>query len=332
MNNTKNLSILLLLSILCTDLQAKDQYFVLDRGVMPFTLSVNEPYRWLLPDGTPVGKPNQLTDNEGRAFVTKEGDQNDYLLDLMQGRFSVHVDPKCWEGELENFRKCAKITEKIKGCSLFKCQNEASGSFVDNYRTKSNRRSAWVLADLGEKEADKIINKEIESIVKIDYSDMAKNLAHGFAKCPQVDLNPPSAEADRLYQEAVNLPRNSDEQETAFIESAKLGFWRAASNLVNTAIANEDFESAHLITAWLIKRNAPSAHSKLAMTIDAISSNENASGAPTVLMKKLALKSAQAGDPNSMLSVGKELQAQRDHAELGGKLVGCAIAKRPDLK
>ncbi|ATE61526.1 hypothetical protein CCZ27_17585 [Thauera sinica] len=160
---------------------------------------------------------------------------------------------------------------------------------------------------------------------------MTSAMEKSLANCPKVDMKAPNPEAEALYQRGLGEPMGSEEGEVAFIEAAKLGYWRAASNLVTIALQYEDIESAYLITAWLIKHKRPSAYSKLAMILRDIISNDVDGPVNTKdLGNKLQLKSAMAGDPNSMLEVGKKIQSS-GHPKLGSKMIECARILRPDL-
>lgn len=331
MKSIKLLLILLGCFSIHIDLHAAEQYFVLDAGVRPFTPMVGEPYRWLLPDGTQLGKPKRLTDKQGRAFVTKALNQEEYLLDLMWGRFKVHVDPKCWKGAPENFQKCAKIIGRIEGCKMFECKTTPPVNFIDDYLQKNTRRSQWVLAEISEKEAEELVENEIQALEKPKLSELIAAAEKDFVNCPAVDMKAPNPKAEALYQKGMEAPMGSEEGEVAFIEAAKLGYWRAASNLVLIALEKEDFESAYMITAWLIKHKAPSAYNKLAMTLHVIISNEADEPVNTDAPgDQLLLKSAMAGDPRSMLEMGKKLQSS-GHPELGSKMIECSRILRPDL-
>jgi len=203
-------------------------------------------------------------------------------------------------------------------------------SEMTDFQQKSIRRTKWALAEISEKKAKDLIDGELNALNKLTLSEMIVSAEKSFANCPAVNMKAPSAKAEALYQKGSSAFR-SEEGEIAFIGAAKLGYWRAASNLVTIALENEDFESAYIITAWLIKHKAPSAYSKLATTLRAtISYNSGHSVNMGSMESKLQLKSAMAGDPVSMFELGNKLLSSGS-PELGNKMVECAKILRPDL-
>jgi hypothetical protein len=201
---------------------------------------------------------------------------------------------------------------------------------MSDYLQKSTQRSQWVLAEISVKKAKDLVDREVNALNKLTLSEMIASAEKSFANCPTVNMKAPNARAEALYQKGISAPR-SEEGEIAFIEAAKLGYWRAASNLVSIALEDEDFESAYIITAWLIKHKAPSAHSKLAITLKTITSyyfgpSENTDS----IESKLQLKSAMAGDPVSMFELGNKLLSSGS-PKLGNKMIECAKILRPDL-
>ena len=207
-------------------------------------------------------------------------------------------------------------------------------SEMDDYWQKNTRRTQWILAEISEKKAKDLVDREINALDKLTFDEMISSAEKSFANCPAVNMKAPNTKAETLYQKGFNAPQYSEEREIAFIEAAKLGYWRAASNLVTIALENEDFESAYIITAWLIKHKAPSAYSKLAMTLHAITSyySEHSVNTDSIgsIGNKLQLKSAMAGDPVSMFELGNKLLSSGS-PKLGNKMVECARILRSDL-
>ena len=101
---------------------AMRQYIVLDAGVQPFTPLKEEPYRWLSAKGELINKG--LADEMGRAFVEPYKNETAYMIDLMWGRFRMHVPRDCWKVDPSLFAKCAETVEQVNGCSMFECKGQ----------------------------------------------------------------------------------------------------------------------------------------------------------------------------------------------------------------
>jgi hypothetical protein len=295
---------LLCSSLLLSSVHAVSKpYVVIGEGHLAYQ------YRWRLPDGTILKQG--MTDNHGRAFLINKPGNLNYILETTWGEYKVNIPSKCWKIAPNKFESCIYIsesedTEEVK-------QEAAASAKAEKEREDLRRlRIAWVEKEIPINQQIEIINTTLLEHKKWRDTPIAKFPDTTFL-CSVLTLPPPSNDArDSLYY-ALSLPEGRDRQ-LAYIKAAELGHWRAAAQLANAALNDEDWESAESIIAWLLKNNVPSGYTKLAEVIQSSAGYDGAviDESVTNLVTSLRWRASQLGDPlaQSQMSDYFEKQGQ----------------------
>lgn len=289
-----------------------------------------EPYHWDLADGTALVQG--LADDAARATVIPRAGQEDYVLEMLWGRFPVKVTADCWRRSAAQFENCAEIGPREDTRAQKEERAEDERKEVERKRRLA-ARTAWMRPAMAPRDIVSIISKAMDDQQSWIRTPAARLIADNFA-CDASNAGLPkiTAAAQEKYAQARRIGAYDAQAEPVLIEAAQLGNWRAVTTLFNVAMYGEDWESAQLLVAWLLQHEAPAGYNKLAELHGTIASYEHghASSADQDLVTALRWRAAQAGDPGAQRDMAEYFK-ERDPA-LSERLTRCALERFPDLK
>lgn len=286
---------------------------------------VEEPYQWLLPDGTVVREG--LSDEAARVAVAPMGDREDYLLEMLWGRFPVTVPARCWQLPAAQFESCVTMGPR-EDSAWQREQAEASGREEAERQQIRETRVAWASERVGTKRVPRILEAALAEHWRWLATDAGRADPDAFS-CGR--LKPAVAAAPS--QET--LPRRAmreggPDAVAAYAQAARDGNWRAAAGLFDAMLEDEDFESAQVIVAWLLKREIPAGYNKLGTLLAATTGYDGAAGDGGALVEGLRRHAAWRGDPAAQMELADLLEDAGDEAN-AARLRECAIAQNPAL-
>lgn len=286
---------------------------------------VEEPYQWLLPDGTVVREG--LSDEAARVAVAPMGDREDYLLEMLWGRFPVTVPARCWQLPAVQFESCVTMGPR-EDSAWQREQAEASGREEAERQQIRKTRVAWASERVGIKQVPRILEAALAEHWRWLATDAGRADPDAFS-CGR--LKPAVAAAPS--QET--LPRwamrdGEPDAVAAYAQAARDGNWRAAAGLFDAMLEDEDFESAQVIVAWLLKREIPAGYNKLGTLLAATTGYDGAAGDGGALVEGLRRHAAWRGDPAAQMELADLLEDAGDEAN-AARLRECAIAQNPAL-
>jgi hypothetical protein len=287
---------------------------------------INEPYIWRLSDGEILS--NGLSDAQGRVIVLRKAMRQDYVLEMLWGQFPVFVPTECWKRTPTEFVKCVRISPREDTAEV-QARKQA-----DHLRHKENIRLkeegvAWVSATLSVAKAQTLLQDTLESHRNWRKTPAGKlNAANFNCRPPTVPRITPAAEA--AFQKARNTPLNR--ARPAYIEAARLGHWRAAARLASVMLDDEDWESASMVIAWLLKHKVPAGYNKLADLLAVTGRYEDGQLSPSEHSTELSLRwrAAQLGDPVAQMTIANYFE-ETGNKEFARTLQACAMTHNPDL-
>ncbi|RQO32819.1 hypothetical protein DBR37_16080 [Herminiimonas sp. KBW02] len=295
----------------------------------PFYLQlaqINEPYIWRLSDGEML--TNGLSDAQGRVIVLRKAMRQDYVLEMLWGQFPVSVPTACWKLTPAQFIRCVRIGPREDTAE------ELARKQADRSRREENTRIkedgvAWVTATLSAAEAQTLLQDTLEAQNNWRKTPAgALNAANFNCRPPAVPSITPVAEA--AFENARNTPRNR--ARPAYTEAARLGHWRAAARLASGLLDDEDWESASMVIAWLLKHEVPAGYNKLADLLAVTGRYEDGQMSPSEHSIELSLRwrAAQLGDPVAQMTIANHLE-KAGNKEFARTLQACAKAHNPEL-
>jgi len=285
-------------------------------------------FRWLLPDGTVLKQG--MTDNHGLATLVQRPGGTDYILETTWGAYRVKVPNRCWKLKPENFASCVKVSPR-EDSEVQKQETEESNRNAQAERLRRELKATWMQKEIPADQQERLIQDTVAAHQAWMKTPAAEFPADGFA-CRLLDLPAPSAEATESFEQGKSLPRG-EKQEQAHIEAARRGHWRAVSRLANSAMEDEDWESAQPNIAWLLKNNIPSGYAKLADLIAATSAYDGAPVASSTkqLVTSLRWRAAQLGDPVAQSQMSQYF-TKTGRTQLAQDLLTCAQRQNPEIR
>nr|WP_295376263.1 hypothetical protein [Pseudoxanthomonas sp.] len=286
---------------------------------------VEEPYQWLLPDGTVVREG--LSDNAARVTVAAHESCEDYVLEMIWGRFPVKVPARCWTLPAAQFESC--VTIRPREDSAWQREQAESVERQDAARRQNREtRVAWAVEQVGAKRVPRILEAALAEHRRWLVSDAGRagpdvlacgRLKPALAAAPAQDTLPRRAMLD-----------GEPDAVAAYAQAARGGNWRAAGGLFDAMLADEDFESAQVIVAWLLKREIPAGYNKLGTLLAVTTGYDGAAGGGGALVEGLRRHAAWRGDPAAQMDLANLLEDAGDDAN-AARLRECAIAQNPAL-
>lgn len=286
---------------------------------------VEEPYQWLLPDGTVVREG--LSDEAARVAVAPMGDREDYLLEMLWGRFPVTVPARCWQLPAVQFESCVTMGPR-EDSAWQREQAEASGREEAERQQIRETRVAWASERVGIKQVPRILEAALAEHWRWLATDAGRadpdalscgRLKPAVAAAPSQETLPRRAMRD-----------GEPDAVAAYAQAARDGNWRAAAGLFDAMLEDEDFESAQVIVAWLLKREIPAGYNKLGTLLAATTGYDGAAGDGGALVEGLRRHAAWRGDPAAQMELADLLEDAGDEAN-AARLRECAIAQNPAL-
>lgn len=286
---------------------------------------VEEPYQWLLPDGTVVREG--LSDEAARVAVAPMGDREDYLLEMLWGRFPVTVPARCWQLPAVQFESCVTMGPR-EDSAWQREQAEASGREEAERQQIRETRVAWASERVGIKQVPRILEAALAEHWRWLATDAGRadpdalscgRLKPAVAAAPSQETLPRRAMRD-----------GEPDAVAAYAQAARDGNWRAAAGLLDAMLEDEDFESAQVIVAWLLKREIPAGYNKLGTLLAATTGYDGAAGDGGALVEGLRRHAAWRGDPAAQMELADLLEDAGDEAN-AARLRECAIAQNPAL-
>lgn len=286
---------------------------------------VEEPYQWLLPDGTVVREG--LSDEAARVAVAPMGDREDYLLEMLWGRFPVTVPARCWQLPAVQFESCVTMGPR-EDSAWQREQAEASGREEAERQQIRETRVAWASERVGIKQVPRILEAALAEHWRWLATDAGRADPDALA-CGR--LKPAVAAAPSQETLPRRAMRDGEpDAVAAYAQAARDGNWRAAAGLFDAMLEDEDFESAQVIVAWLLKREIPAGYNKLGTLLAATTGYDGAAGDGGALVEGLRRHAAWRGDPAAQMELADLLEDAGDEAN-AARLRECAIAQNPAL-
>lgn len=289
----------------------------------------NEPYTWRLSDGEVLIEG--LSDARGRVALVPRAGRQDYVLEMLWGKFPVHVPPACWSKAPAQFQHCVRISPVEPTAQQHGWKQAERRRHEESVRLREDG-VAWVNKTLSVPRALELLHDTLEDQNKWRKTPAASlNVVDFSCRPPLVPI--PSAAAEAAFEKARGIlqgQRNSARR--AYIEAAQLGHWRAAARLASVMLEDEEWASASMVIAWLLKHKVPAGYNKLADLHALISRYEdgqmNSSNQSLVL--SLRWRAAQLGDPLAQIAMASHFEKARKPA-LVEALTSCARTHNPEL-
>lgn len=293
----------------------------------------NEPYQWQLSDGTVIRKG--LSDQAARVTVAPRDGREDYVLEMQWGRFPVTVPARCWPLPAAQFESC--VTIRPRENSAWQREQAASVERQDAARRQNREtRVAWAAEEVG---ATRVVPRILDRVPRILEAALAEHrrwLASDAGRA-----GPDALACGRLKPALAaapsqdTLPRRAmldgePDAVAAYARAARDGNWRAAGGLFDAMLADEDFESAQMIVAWMLKREIPAGYNKFGTLLAAMSGYDGAAGDRGALVEGLRRHAAWRGDPAAQMDLANLLEDAGDDAN-AARFRACAIAQNPAL-
>ncbi|CAD5107605.1 Rho GTPase-activating protein [Zestomonas carbonaria] len=285
----------------------------------------SEPYQWTLPDGEVVRKA--LADDAARIAVERRDGHDEYVLELLWGRFPVHVPPRCWQLPAASFKDCATVGPREESAFQHE-QRETLHSRSEARRQIRNTRVAWVFDEL---HSDKVANLLEQAIadVRAGPGPAERPWAPDTFPCVRLPAELAAAPSQQSLPYAKLNEGDADAVAT-YAQAARDGNWRAGAGLFGTMMADEDWESAQVIVGWLLHKRVPAGYNKLADLLAAAGQYDGASMDPQALTLALRMRAASLGDPLAQYAVA-EAWTKAGHQDAAERLRACAIEQNPAL-
>lgn len=285
----------------------------------------NEPYQWQLPDGTLIRKG--LSDNAARVTVAAHESREDYVLEMIWGRFPVKVPARCWTLPAAQFESC--VTIRPREDSAWQREQAESVERQDAARRQNREtRVAWAVEQVGAKRVPRILEVALAEHRRWLASDAGRAGPDVFT-CGRLKPALAAARAQDTLPRRAMLDGEPDAV-AAYAQAARGGNWRAAGGLFDAMLADEDFESAQVVVAWLLKQKIPAGYNKLATLLAATSGYDGGSGGASGLVEGLRRHAAWLGDPAAQMDLANLLDDAGDEAN-AARLRDCAVAQNPTL-
>jgi hypothetical protein len=289
------------------------------------------PYNWLNKDLKIIS--SGISDENGHAIIEPEAGVDAYYLELWNGtQFPVTINKKCWQQPQKVFETCVEIGQSERSPALIIENNKALQA--ENKRLADQQQSVnWVYDEIKPEQVHKIMDaflKEHELWWQKNQIAVKAQISSSTFKCNK--LNPDIAKkAPYKDLNEIRALGDADKTRAVNISEAKKGNWSGASRLVIEMLANEDWESATPVIAWMMHHKAPAAYNRMADLIGDTSSYESGStpAEANELIHSLVWHGAMLGDPGSQHELG---QLYKNKGRLGDMALKCAIEQRPDFK
>ncbi|WP_179403148.1 hypothetical protein [Burkholderia guangdongensis] len=199
---------------------------------------------------------------------------------------------------------------------------------TDDWDAARHVRVDWVYVTMKQPDIVRTLDNAMKDQVR--WANLPQNSPDVEAfRCVKLALPPPTPAALAAFESAPSsMGRDADK---AYAKAASLGYWRAAARLVNSALDDEDWESAQPIVAWLLKHHVPAGYNKLADMFYAMSSYDGESpGADTsAMIVSLRWRAALEGDPVAQTDMA-DLFAE-PKPKVAASLRACASGQNPGL-
>lgn len=316
----------LLLFSLSASAENKSRYLQLGEPAQPLA---HGPYHWLNKDRKIIN--SGISDEKGHAVIEPQSGVDTYYLELWNGiQFPVSISEKCWQQPQKLFETCVEIGASERTAELV--AEDKKFEEAQNKRLADQKLSVdWVFEEIKPEQVSAILDaflKEHQAWWQKNQSKAKTQIASNTFNCTKISAD--------LINKAPVTPLNSvrdlgdaDKTRAAYIDAAKKGNWIAASRLVIEMLANEDWESASPVIAWMVQHKVPAAYNRMADLIGDTSSYESgrSSAEAKMLIESLMWHGAMLGDPSSQHEIG---QLYKNKKSLGDMALKCAIEQRPD--
>lgn len=285
-----------------------------------------EPYQWQLPDGEVIRKG--LSDKAARVAVSARDGHEDYVLEMVWGRFPVKVPAACWQQPADAFERC--VTIRPREDSAWQREQQAESDRESDLRQRTREaRVAWVFEFVPARKVAGVLSEAQTSHRRWLASPEGRQ-DPGTFRCARLDAKLASAPSQRTLPRA-DMMLDDAEAIAAYVRAARAGNWRAAGGLFDAMMADEDWESAQAVVAWLLRKRVPAGYNKLATLVQAMSQYEGPTYDGSLsTVESLRWHAAQLGDPAAQSDLADMLsRAGKDAA--AERLRACAVAQNPAL-
>lgn len=233
---------------------------------------IEEPYQWFSASGKQLIKG--LSDEQARVRVMREPGQERYLLRMLYGDFPVQVPAHCWKAPV--FDRCVKFGKRRDTPEQ---QADAQQEQTHQHERQARRAAwaalvAWVPRQLGQESPSpqRLVMGALEQQAAWLAGELQR-VQNQPPSCLPPASQPPSAEAERLFQAARAKPTER-EQLAGYAQAAELGHERAAARLFSGLMGREAIDEAGWVLAWLLQRQVPAGFNKLADFVLALEGGE----------------------------------------------------------
>ncbi|NPW37886.1 hypothetical protein [Pseudomonas aeruginosa] len=290
---------------------------------------VDEPYQWRLSTGEVIS--DGLSDQTARVLVAPRVGHEVYEVELLGGRFRVTVPARCWKLPAAQFEGCAVIGPREDSA----WQREQADALAKQDATRQRNREvrlAWALDQVGLERVPRTIEATLAQHRRWLASDAGAASSREISCRPLASALAAAPSQDTLPRE--DMLRGKSEAVAAYAQAAQGGNWRAAGGLLDAMLAEEDFESAYVVVAWLLKKEIPAGYYKLGrlmdVTDDYTAHELYGDTGPTrgggSVIESLRRHAAWLGDPAAQKDLASLLEDSGDEVS-AARLRNCATAQ-----
>ena len=198
----------------------------------------------------------------------------------------------------------------------------------DAFWKQQHVRSNWVYATLKQDEVLPLLERTLKDQQR--WADLPENAPDSF-RCVTLQIAPPSADALTAFNKAEAMPHGID-ADTAYAQSASLGYWRAAARLIDHSLDDEYWEGAEPAIAWLLTQHIPAGYNKLADVLEISSGydGETPDNGTLNQVASLRWRAAREGDPVAQIKM-VNIFNKLGKPDIAASLRACAIQQNPKL-
>ncbi|WJV25577.1 MULTISPECIES: hypothetical protein [Pseudomonas] len=291
----------------------------------------SEPYQWQLSTGEIIRKG--LSDQAARIMVAPREGREDFVLEMLLGRFPVKVPARCWTLPAAKFESCVIIGPR-EDSGWQREQAEAFERQDTERQHNRDTRVAWAREQVGIKRVPRTIEAALADHRRWLSSEAGRADPGAISCHPLAPVLAAAPSQDSLPRQ--DMLKGKTEAVAVYAQAARGGNWRAAGGLLDAMLNDEDFESAYVVVAWLIKNEIPAGYYKLGRLMEVTSGyaerevygNDRRAHGNGPSVASLRRHAAWLGDPAAQKDLADMLDDEGDEMN-ATRLRHCAAVQSP---
>ncbi|MEB5742654.1 hypothetical protein MXF09_23450 [Klebsiella aerogenes] len=261
--------------------------------------------------------------------------REDFVFEMLWGRFPVKVPAHCWTLPAEKFESCVVIGPREDS----EWQREQAESFERQDSERQHNRDtrvAWAREQLDLKRVLRTIEAALADHRRWLLSEAGRAKPGAIFCRPLTPVLAAAPSQDSLPRQ--DMLKGKVQAAAVYAQAARGGNWRAAGGLFDAMLNDEDFESAYVVVAWLLKNEIPAGYYKLGRLMEVTSGYIESEMYGSVRrvrgdgpsVASLRRHAAWLGDPAAQKDLADLLDAKGDEKN-ATRLRHCAVVQSSTL-